>query len=105
MNSKTWTYHWSSVRFQKKKKHLRLVFRNYKPSDGKKLFMINGVMDRILCFKNIRMKKQFIKKKTPNLNTFCISWSRDQLSVNEKSSLLKNFVCSSWKSILKLGNL
>ena len=41
----------------KKKTHLRLVFRNYKPSEGKKLFMINGVMGRILRFKNIEMKK------------------------------------------------
>ena len=50
-----------------KKTHLRLVFRNYKPSEGKKLFMINGVMDRILRFKNIKMKKTIHKEEDAKL--------------------------------------
>ena len=55
------------VKVLKKKTHLRLVFRNYKPSEGKKLFMINGVMDRILRFKNIKTKKTIHKEEDAKL--------------------------------------
>ena len=51
------------------------------------------------------------QRQAPSENqkeAFCVSWSRDQLSVNmkhENSVLLKTFVHASWKSTLKLGNL